>query len=322
MTYVWDNSRQTGTALLMLLALADHANDAGQCWPMIDRIAAKCRVNRRQAQYILSALEDAGEIVIERGQGRGHPSLYTVKGAPDCTFAEKDAPDCTFHDERVHQTAPFRKRKGALQRQEKVHSSASSLNKEEPSLEPSKTKALKPPPPSSSSEEEPPDQSPGQAAAEVATITTPEAFVALYNANIPAGIPMVKTLSPERRQRIGRYLKDFPDRLFWITCFRAPSTSPFLRGERNRDGHRHFVFDLDFLLRKGKDGVENCVKVYEGKYAEPPPSDEGPPPDRNPLEDFSPKMQHLVRQAQDSATRMKNDPRWNPALRKDPHAQP
>ena len=35
MTQVWDTSEQKGSALLLLLALADHAADDGFCWPGI-----------------------------------------------------------------------------------------------------------------------------------------------------------------------------------------------------------------------------------------------------------------------------------------------
>lgn len=165
MADVWDHSQQTGTHLLMLLALADHANDAGECWPVINRLAAKCRVNRRQARYLIKDLEEAGELRIERGQGRGHPSVYTVKGAPNDPFPIKEAEETPFQKEKGQpgapiqkekgqSGAPIQKRKGALQRQEKGHSSAPALQNargvlREPSEEPSEEEVKTTPPPPS-----------------------------------------------------------------------------------------------------------------------------------------------------------------------------
>lgn len=263
MTYVWDYSQQTGTHLLMMLAIADHANDAGECFPMVKRLAAKCRVSVRQAQYLIKALEDAGELLIERGTGRGNPSIYTVKGATDFTLYRKGAADCTLDAERVQPIAPIKKRKGAIQRQKRVQSSAPALKNargvlREPSLEPSEEQE----------KEKDISASTASSSDDDADIVDARAFFDLFNANVPDSIPKVTTLSAARKNKITQYLKQFPDRHFWLTCFRAPQASAFLRGERHRPGHEGFKFTLDWLLTTGKDGTENCVKVYEGRYAD------------------------------------------------------
>ena len=73
-------------------------------------------------------------------------------------------------------------------------------------------------------------------------------------------------MSPGRRDKARRYLKDFPDQAFWDTVFREIHGSRFLRGLVKREGHAHFVADFDWLLTKGKDGTENVVKAFEGRY--------------------------------------------------------
>lgn len=95
MSRVWDESKQNGTALLLLLAIADHANDQGIAWPSISTLAAKARVKDRQAQNLIAQLESAGELVVKRGKGRRNTSIYVVtcggKGAiqRDLDEAEK-----------------------------------------------------------------------------------------------------------------------------------------------------------------------------------------------------------------------------------------
>lgn len=63
---------------LLLLALADHADEAGVCWPSVDRLAAKCAVSARQVQRTLQQLQADGWLVIDRGRGRGNTSLYRL----------------------------------------------------------------------------------------------------------------------------------------------------------------------------------------------------------------------------------------------------
>lgn len=73
MTNVWKRSTQKGSALLMLLALADIADDQGYCWPSIPYLASKTRLSERQAARILHGLEGSGDIVIENRR-RGNDS--------------------------------------------------------------------------------------------------------------------------------------------------------------------------------------------------------------------------------------------------------
>jgi hypothetical protein len=96
---------------------------------------------------------------------------------------------------------------------------------------------------------------------------SPEALVELYNANAPDECPEVTKLSVARAKKARAYLAQFPERKFWEEVCGQIHGSRFLRGLRpGSDGHSAFIADLDWLLTKGKDGTENCVKVYEGKY--------------------------------------------------------
>jgi len=84
-TRVWEHSKQSSTDLLLLLAMADHADDDGVCWPGIPRLAAKTRTSERQTIRNVEKLAQSGEIFLSRQCGRGHSNLYfiTVGLAPD-----------------------------------------------------------------------------------------------------------------------------------------------------------------------------------------------------------------------------------------------
>jgi len=78
MSKVWDESGCDGSELLMLLSIADFANDEGKAWPAIKTLATKCRLSERQAQALVRKLEKDGHIKIETGQGPHGTNLYWV----------------------------------------------------------------------------------------------------------------------------------------------------------------------------------------------------------------------------------------------------
>jgi len=103
---------------------------------------------------------------------------------------------------------------------------------------------------------------------------TPEALAALYNQLIPPGHPQATTLSDGRRVKLARALSQFPDRDFWEGAFREIGQSPLLRGRVPSLEHKRFRGDLDWLCATGKDGIENALKVSEGRYRDACPQDD------------------------------------------------
>jgi hypothetical protein len=69
MTDVWSYSKAAGTDLLVLLALADMANDDGECWPSMTTIAKRSRLAERNARLRIRALEEIGEVLVIYGGG-------------------------------------------------------------------------------------------------------------------------------------------------------------------------------------------------------------------------------------------------------------
>jgi hypothetical protein len=62
MSRVWAHSQRKDGELLVLLALADFSNDAGESWPSLKVLAQKARLTRRQTIRVLKKLEQVGEI--------------------------------------------------------------------------------------------------------------------------------------------------------------------------------------------------------------------------------------------------------------------
>lgn len=60
MTEVWENGPDQHGELIVLLAIADWADDYGVAWPSMARLAEKARCDRRTAQRIVRRLEDKG----------------------------------------------------------------------------------------------------------------------------------------------------------------------------------------------------------------------------------------------------------------------
>jgi hypothetical protein len=84
MTMVWEHAPCRENALIVLLALADWSNDSGECWPSIQKLADKTRIDRRSAQRIIRRLAKDNLITIEEGGGRAKQHRYKIETAALC----------------------------------------------------------------------------------------------------------------------------------------------------------------------------------------------------------------------------------------------
>jgi hypothetical protein len=75
MTRVWKESKNKGTPLLLLLAVADHADELGFAWPGIVTLSQKIRMSHRHTRRMLLDVEASGELFIDR---REHHNRYVV----------------------------------------------------------------------------------------------------------------------------------------------------------------------------------------------------------------------------------------------------
>lgn len=86
-TSVWDSSQHSGTALLLLLALADNADDNGLAWPGVSTLAQRARIGERAVKTQLQKLETSGELLVYRR--KGYHNFYIV--CVDLSDEQKDA---------------------------------------------------------------------------------------------------------------------------------------------------------------------------------------------------------------------------------------
>jgi len=77
-TSIWDKSTHSGTALLVLLALADNADDNGLAWPSIPTLAQRARCGERAVKTHIQTLERSGELRTFRRKGRHNFYIVTV----------------------------------------------------------------------------------------------------------------------------------------------------------------------------------------------------------------------------------------------------
>lgn len=92
MTKVWEITLPDSEKLV-LLALADCANDEGGCWPSMATLSKKCSKSERTVQGAIKALVATGHLTRNEVPGKG--CNYVVHPRSDCTPAETAPPQGT-----------------------------------------------------------------------------------------------------------------------------------------------------------------------------------------------------------------------------------
>lgn len=82
MSQVFENEVLGPTQKLLLLALADHADDEGKCYPSLARLARRTGLGERAVRGNLRQLEMAGYLTTELNAGKRGANLYIVRATP------------------------------------------------------------------------------------------------------------------------------------------------------------------------------------------------------------------------------------------------
>ena len=82
MAAVFESSTLKAGERLVMLALADHADDQGRCYPSTPRLAQRTGMSERAVQGHIKALRAEGYLQIEDNAGPGGTNLFFVRPTP------------------------------------------------------------------------------------------------------------------------------------------------------------------------------------------------------------------------------------------------
>ncbi len=80
--WAWARSESRNGARLVMLALADRADDNGCAWPSIDDLVERTKLSPRAVQKAIANLVEIGELQVENGGGRHRSNRYRIVPKP------------------------------------------------------------------------------------------------------------------------------------------------------------------------------------------------------------------------------------------------
>jgi biotin operon repressor len=210
MAWAWETDLPQ-TEKMVLLCLCDHANDSGDCWPSVTRLAAKCSVTDRTVQKAIQSLRDKGVLTWAEADGRTH--RYTIHPRTTFTPEEYSPPKITTQPPNdVHPTPERRS--------------------PEPSItiiEPSYESGNKPEPYSPSDDD-----------------FTFDDFIETWNEVAREhSLGAIKRKTEPRRRAFNARKREYPDIADWRAAFRCLQSNKWMHGD-NKTGWRA---DPDFFLQ-------------------------------------------------------------------------
>lgn len=96
MSAIFESTDLAPTERLIMLALADHADDNGRCYPSISRLCQRTGLKDRAIQSNIKKLAAQGYLTLFPGGGRGNANLFIVHPNP--------APNAGYQDDKPRTT--------------------------------------------------------------------------------------------------------------------------------------------------------------------------------------------------------------------------
>jgi hypothetical protein len=253
MDRVWRYSAAKATDLLIMLSIADFANDVGEAWPSVATLAKKSRLKDRATQYAIHRLMRSGELKIFKNKGPRGCHVYRI----------------TIANPSGAQNAPVHRMRGACDNTRGapggilgVHGGAPEpsenrhKNRQRSRVPQAAPFAVTGDPPAAASASGREEENKPAMARERAMAREPVAAVVAAWAAQP-DLPPIRNLSANRRKMIATRLKDdFFARHYEEAIARLASSS-FCLGENKRQWRA----DFDWLLKP-----DTVARIIEGKY--------------------------------------------------------
>ena len=224
------DSEATGSARLVLLVLAEHADDDGVCWPSIALIARECRCSKRYVIKMIQRLEAEGEVIVDRST---RPSRYHIT-VHKVNYSSLN---------NMNHSSP----KKAEKSKNKVNYSSDKVNYGSKQSEHVFTRTTK-------NHQEPPifrQKPPAKSHDEIVLSTWNE--IARQH-----GLPEALKLTEPRRRKLKQRIKEAGSVERLCAVIRSVPTSAFLLGKQGRGEWRA---SLDFVLQ-----ASSFTKLCEGAY--------------------------------------------------------
>ena len=212
MAAVFESTTLGPTERLVMLALADHADDAGRCYPAMGRLCQRTGLSDRAIQKNVKALVEAGYLTVAQNAGQGGANVYIVHPTPEPRSPRNDVhPRTTFTTPPnvVRQTPERRSDKpsGTIREEEANASLSSGDDKRDEARE----------------------------------------ALAMFNAMAAeCGWPQVRILSPARRSALAARLRECGGIAGWDHALAKARASPHCNGQNDRG----WVANFDFLTRQ------------------------------------------------------------------------
>ena len=216
----------------VLLCLCDFANDEGECWPAVARVAQKCSVGERTVQRSIRNLAAKGIVRIEEGGGRKNCNKYRII-------------NLDYEPETPPESHPVTVTgKGENPVKYDINPATKSQNPATVAPEPSRTTIE----PSGVKSETSSDD------------FSCDDFVESWNAvAVECGLPRLRKLTKARKQAFRVRKREYPDIGDWQSAFRCLRRTKWMHG----DNDRGWRADADFFLTASK-----FTKLVEGSYAQ------------------------------------------------------
>lgn len=82
MSAVWDRKDLDPSERLVMLSLADHADDDGYCYPSIKRLCERSSLSERTVQSTIKKLVGRGFLTVNYGAGRNGTNVFIISATP------------------------------------------------------------------------------------------------------------------------------------------------------------------------------------------------------------------------------------------------